>query len=163
MNRSDLVSTRVFEREEMIRQVNRWRLAGGSICFTNGVFDMLHPGHLQSLSLAAAQATHLIVGLNSDASVKRLKGEERPIMDQHARALLLASLLMVDAVVIFDEDTPLELIKEIRPDVIAKGGDYTEEQIAGTREVRAAGGRVFIHPLVEGWSTTQLIGRMKQH
>jgi D-beta-D-heptose 7-phosphate kinase/D-beta-D-heptose 1-phosphate adenosyltransferase len=161
VNRSDLVSNRILEKDELIRQVSRWRLAGKSVCFTNGAFDMLHPGHLQSLSLAAAEADCLVVAVNSDASVKRLKGDDRPVLDQYSRAMLLASLVIVDAVIIFEEDTPIDLITAILPNVLAKGGDYKEDQIAGAKEVRAAGGRVFIHPLVEGWSTTQIIGRMK--
>jgi len=103
------------------------------------------------------EADYLIVGLNSDGSTKRLKGEGRPINDEQSRALVLASLLMVDMVVIFEEDTPLELIKAIQPDVLVKGGDYTEEQIAGAREVRANGGRVVINPIIEGFSTTNIL------
>ena len=129
--------------------------------FTNGVFDILHPGHIFSLSQAAKEADFLIVGLNSDESVKRLKGQQRPINNQDSRALLLASLLMVDAVVIFEEDTPLELINSIKPDVLAKGGDYTIEQIAGAKEVMANGGRVVINPVIEGYSTTSIIDKLK--
>jgi D-beta-D-heptose 7-phosphate kinase/D-beta-D-heptose 1-phosphate adenosyltransferase len=141
----------------------RWRLSGRRVAFTNGVFDILHPGHIYSLSAAAREADYLIVGLNSDASTRRLKGQSRPVNSQEARALLLASLEIVDAVVIFEEDTPLELIKSLLPDVIVKGGDYTEEQIAGAREVREAGGKVVINPLLEGWSTTALIEKMKKN
>jgi len=129
--------------------------------FTNGVFDILHPGHIFSLSQAAKEADFLVVGLNSDDSVKRLKGHQRPVNSQDSRALLLASLLMVDAVVIFDEDTPLELIGSIKPDVLAKGGDYTLEQIVGAKEVIANGGRVVINPVVEGYSTTGIIDKLK--
>jgi len=129
--------------------------------FTNCVFDILHPGHIFSLSQAAKEADFLVVGLNSDDSVKRLKGHQRPVNSQDSRALLLASLLMVDAVVIFDEDTPLELIGSIKPDVLAKGGDYTLEQIVGAKEVIANGGRVVINPVVEGYSTTGIIDKLK--
>jgi len=125
------------------------------------VFDILHPGHIFSLSQAAKEADFLIVGINSDNSVKRLKGKGRPVNNQDSRALLLASLLMVDAVVIFEEDTPLELINSIKPDVLVKGGDYTIDQIVGAREVNLNGGRVVINPLIEGYSTTTLIDKLK--
>ena len=134
---------------------------GKSIVFTNGVFDILHPGHIFSLSQAAKEADFLIVGLNSDNSVKRLKGQQRPVNNQDSRALLLASLLMVDAVVIFEEDTPLELINSIRPDVLVKGGDYTIENIVGAKEVISNGGRVVINPVIEGYSTTNTIDKLK--
>jgi len=132
-----------------------------TIAFTNGVFDILHPGHIFSLSQAAQEADYLIVGLNSDDSVKRLKGKDRPINNQESRSLILAALLMVDAVVIFEEDTPLELINAVRPDVLVKGGDYTIEQIVGAREVIASGGRVVINPLVQGYSTTEIINKFR--
>ena len=132
-----------------------------SIAFTNGVFDILHPGHIFSLSQAAKEADFLVVGLNSDASVKRLKGKDRPVNNQETRSLLLASLIMVDAVVIFEEDTPLELINAIKPDVLVKGGDYTIEQIVGAKEVIENGGRVVINPIVEGYSTTSIINKLK--
>lgn len=134
---------------------------GRSIAFTNGVFDILHAGHIFSLSQAAKEADLLIVGVNSDDSVKRLKGNSRPVNNQDSRALLLASLLMVDAVVIFEEDTPLELINTIKPDVLVKGGDYTIEQIVGAKEVMTNGGRIVINPVIEGYSTTSTIDKLK--
>jgi len=134
---------------------------GKSVVFTNGVFDILHAGHIFSLSQAAKEADFLIIGVNSDDSVKRLKGEQRPLNNQDSRALLLGSLLMVDAVVIFEEDTPLELINSIKPDVLVKGGDYTIEQIVGAKEVISNGGRVVINPVIEGYSTTTLIDKLK--
>ena len=146
---------------QIVQKAAQWRLPGKKIAFTNGVFDMLHPGHIYSLSQAAKEADYLIVGLNSDASVKRLKGETRPINNQDSRTLLLASLVMVDAVVIFEEDTPLELIRAIMPDVLIKGGDYRVEQIAGAKEVIANGGRVVINPTLEGFSTTTIIEQSK--
>ena len=146
----------------MLHKLAQIRLTGTTISFTNGVFDILHTGHIASLSQAAAEASFLIVGLNSDASVKRLKGNERPINNQHARALVLASLIIVDAVVIFDEDTPLELITAILPDVLVKGGDYTIEQIVGAKEVLANGGRVVINEMVEGFSTTGIIDKIRK-
>lgn len=137
-------------------------MLSNTIAFTNGVFDILHRGHIFSLSQAAAEADYLIVGLNSDVSVKRLKGESRPVNNEESRALALAALLMVDAVVIFGEDTPLELIKAILPDVLVKGGDYTVEQIAGAKEVMANGGRVVINPLLGDFSTTRIIEQAKK-
>lgn len=125
------------------------------------MFDILHPGHIFSLSQAAREADFLIVGVNSDDSVKRLKGKARPVNNQDSRALLLASLLMVDAVVIFEDDTPLELINAIKPDVLVKGGDYTIDQIVGAREVTLNGGRVVINPIIEGYSTTSIIDNLK--
>lgn len=151
---------KIIDVAEAKRRMNQWRLSGKKVAFTNGCFDILHRGHIASLSQAAAEADYLIVAVNSDASTKRLKGESRPVNDQDARALLLASLLIVDAVVIFEEDTPLELIKELLPDVMVKGGDYTVEQIAGSKEVIANGGRVVINPMVEGFSTTGIIEKI---
>lgn len=139
-----------------------WRLTGKTVAFTNGCFDILHEGHIFSLSQAAAEADYLVVGVNSDASVKRLKGPTRPINNENSRALLLAAMVMADAVVIFEEDTPLNLITAIMPDVLVKGGDYTVEQIVGAKEVIANGGRVAINPIVEGFSTTGLIELIKK-
>ena len=146
----------------IILQLNRWRLLGKIIVFTNGVFDILHQGHIASLSEAASYGHILIVGVNADASVKRLKGETRPINSEQSRALLLASLVMIDAVLIFEEDTPLHLITNILPDVLVKGGDYTLEQIVVAKEVTANGGEVKIAPIVEGFSTTSIIEKMRK-
>lgn len=148
---------KILTVETAVKQIAQWHLLKKKVAFTNGCFDILHKGHIASLSQAAAAADYLIVGLNSDASTKRLKGPSRPINDEHARALLLASLLIVDAVVVFEEDTPLELIKQLMPDVLVKGGDYTLEQIVGAKEVIANGGEVIINPIVEGFSTTSII------
>jgi D-beta-D-heptose 7-phosphate kinase/D-beta-D-heptose 1-phosphate adenosyltransferase len=137
------------------------RLTAKTIAFTNGCFDILHEGHIYSLSQAAKEADCLVVGVNADSSVKKLKGEHRPINNEHTRALILASLLLIDAVVIFEEDTPLELIKKVMPDVLVKGGDYTVETIVGAKEVIANGGRVVVNPLIENCSTTGLIEKIK--
>ncbi len=131
------------------------------IVFTNGCFDILHQGHLQSLNQAAAFGDFLIVGLNADASVKRLKGNTRPINDENSRAIVMANLMMVDAVIIFEEDTPLQLIQSIKPNVLVKGGDYTIDQIVGAKEVTANGGTVEIIPILAGFSTTSIIKKMK--
>lgn len=146
---------------ELMRAIAQWRLKGYTISFTNGCFDLLHAGHIASLTEAAQVADKLIVGLNADISIKGLKGEGRPINDENSRALVLASLAMVDAVVIFSEPTPLELIKQVAPDFLVKGGDYKVEEIAGAEEVISRGGKVIINPIIEGFSTTSIISRLK--
>ncbi|HEV2354095.1 MAG TPA: D-glycero-beta-D-manno-heptose 1-phosphate adenylyltransferase [Puia sp.] len=160
MKLPQIISQKIYDLPGIINQVNRWRLLGKSISFTNGCFDILHQGHIASLSDAAREADMLIVGLNSDASTRRLKGRARPINGEKARATILAALLMVDAVIIFDEDTPLSLICSVRPDVLVKGGDYALEQIVGAREVMDWGGRVVINPIVPGFSTSALIEKI---
>jgi D-glycero-beta-D-manno-heptose 1-phosphate adenylyltransferase len=155
-----IISQKIFDLPGLQHQLSRWRLLGKTVAFTNGCFDILHQGHIASLSDAAREADFLVVGLNSDASTRRLKGEGRPVNDQHARATVMASLLMVDAVILFEEDTPLDLINAIRPDVLVKGGDYTLEQIVGAKEVIEAGGRVVINPIVPGFSTTGIIEKI---
>ena len=162
MKQSSKINERIFTSHLLQAQIKWWRLINKTIAFTNGVFDILHEGHLKVLSRAASFADVLIVGVNSDASVKRLKGNNRPVNTQQSRALVLASLIMVDAVSIFDEDTPLELIKNILPDVLIKGGDYNFDTIVGSAEVIANGGKIKIIPLKEGFSTTGLIEKMKQ-
>jgi D-glycero-beta-D-manno-heptose 1-phosphate adenylyltransferase len=161
MKHPQVIQDKIFSSREIVFQINRWKLLSKTISFTNGCFDILHPGHIASLSDAALEADFLVVGLNSDASARRLKGEGRPVMDEQSRALMLSSLLMVDAVVIFEEDTPLELIELVQPDVLVKGGDYTIEQIVGAKEVVAAGGRVVINPIVAGSSTTGIISKIR--
>jgi rfaE bifunctional protein nucleotidyltransferase chain/domain len=162
MKNADIIRQRIYNLPSLLHKISQIRLLSTTVSFTNGVFDILHTGHIASLSQAASEADFLIVGVNSDRSVKQLKkGDERPLNDEDSRALVLASLIIVDAVIIFDEDTPLELIKQIMPDVIVKGGDYTVEQIAGAKEVMAAGGRVVINKLVEGYSTTGLIKKIR--
>jgi rfaE bifunctional protein nucleotidyltransferase chain/domain len=153
---------RIMDRIAVQRMANIWRLKDDRIVFTNGCFDILHRGHVLYLQEAAALGDRLIVGVNSDTSVMRQgKGPGRPINDQESRALVLAALRCVDAVVIFEEDTPLELIKTVRPEVLVKGGDWKVDQIVGGDFVRANGGEVRALQLVEGYSTTGLIGRIK--
>lgn len=161
MKRADLISTKIFTLPQLLQKLAQWRVGNKQVAFTNGVFDILHQGHIFSLSQAAKEADILIVGLNTDSSVKKLKGNNRPVNNQDARSMILASLVMVDAVVLFDTDTPLELINAILPDVLVKGGDYTVEQIVGAHEVLANGGRVVINPVLDGISTTGIIERMK--
>lgn len=133
----------------------------GRVVFTNGVFDLLHSGHIDLIKAARAAGDALVVGINGDDSVKRLKGSARPIRSQAERAYVLAALEAVDIVSIFDEDTPLELINCLQPDVIVKGGDYSEATIVGAAEVRARGGDVLVVPLTPGHSTTSIIERMR--
>jgi rfaE bifunctional protein nucleotidyltransferase chain/domain len=162
MKKVDFINSRIFDLPAILHMVQILRLQSKTISFTNGCFDILHRGHIASLSDAAKEADFLIVGLNSDISTKKLKGEGRPVNDENARAILLASLVIVDAVVIFNEDTPLELIKAIKPDVIVKGGDYTIDQIVGAKEVIANGGRVVINPIVQGFSSTGLLEKISR-
>jgi len=148
--------------DELAHRITQLRFFGKTIAFTNGIFDIIHQGHIYSLSQAAKEGDFLVIGLNSDASTKRLKGNTRPVTDEQSRAVVLASLIMVDAVIIFEEDTPRELIKTIMPDVLIKGGDYTVDQIAGAKEVIANGGRVVINPTKEGFSTTSIIQKIQK-
>ncbi|MBK9076701.1 MAG: D-glycero-beta-D-manno-heptose 1-phosphate adenylyltransferase [Flavobacteriales bacterium] len=152
----------ITDRGGIARLANIWRVKGDRIVFTNGVFDLMHRGHVTYLEEAAALGDRLVIGLNSDASVKRLgKGTDRPLNDQDSRATVLSALRCVDAVVIFDEETPLELINSVRPDVLVKGGDWSPERIVGADLVKAAGGSVHSLPLVEGFSTTALLAKIR--
>lgn len=160
MKQSRQIAHKIFKKEELKLQLKRWQLLGKKVVFTNGVFDILHWGHIQLLSEAATYGDILLVGVNADASVKRLKGAGRPVNAEDARALLLAALVMVDAVVVFEEDTPLELIKAVMPAVLVKGGDYTIDTIVGAREVMENNGLVKIFPLEEGFSTSGIINKM---
>ena len=154
---------RVPQQKIMSREaVARWREAiDGDVVFTNGVFDLLHPGHIDVLDGARREGAALVVGLNSDASVRRLKGPDRPVRTETERAQVLAALEAVDAVVVFDEDTPFELVRALQPDVIVKGGDYSPDTIVGADVVRARGGRVVVVPLQAGQSTTSIIEKMR--
>ncbi len=150
---------KVLPLDRLLIRLTAWRSAGEAVVFTNGCFDLLHIGHIQLLEEARRQGNRLIVGLNSDDSVRQLKGPGRPLVPERERARVLAALSAVDAVVVFEESTPLRLIEAIRPDVLVKGGDYTEENVIGASEVRSWGGRVDLIPLVEGISTTGLIAK----
>ena len=158
MNNLQLIKNKIhFSLSTFHFSLSAWRSQGLKVAFTNGCFDILHRGHVEYLAQAADMADVLVVGLNTDASVRRLKGEGRPVNDQEARALVLASLSFVDAVVMFDDDTPLELIKAIRPDVLVKGADYKVEEIVGYDVVTSYGGVVKTVPLVKGFSTTEIL------
>jgi D-beta-D-heptose 7-phosphate kinase/D-beta-D-heptose 1-phosphate adenosyltransferase len=156
-----LDDTKVMGWDRLLDQAERWRHRGWRIGFTNGCFDLLHPGHVSLLRQAKAACDRLVVGLNSDASVQRLKGPTRPVQNETARATVLASLEAVDAVVLFDQDTPLELITALRPDVLVKGADYTIDKVVGADVVQAHGGKVLLADLEAGHSTTATIARMK--
>ncbi len=150
---------KIVSGKALDRRLAAWRAEGLRIGFTNGCFDLLHPGHVKVLTGARAACDRLVVGLNSDGSVKRLKGEGRPVQDQTARAEVLAALEAVDLVAVFDEDTPLELIKRVRPRVLVKGADYRVDQVVGREAVEADGGEVVLIDILPGYSTTRLLGR----
>jgi D-glycero-beta-D-manno-heptose 1-phosphate adenylyltransferase len=142
-------------------QMSVWKGEGKKVVFTNGVFDLLHIGHITYMAKAAELGDKLIIGLNSDVSVKRIKGEDRPVNDQNSRAMLLAALFFVDAVVVFEEDTPQQLITTLLPDILVKGADYAIENIVGAKEVLANGGEVKTINFVDGYSSTSIIQKIK--
>lgn len=156
-----MIKNKISHLSPLTSNLNHWHNQGLKVVFTNGCFDLLHRGHVEYLAKAADKGDVLVVGLNTDASVRRLKGEGRPVNDQDARAMVLASLACVDAVVLFDEDTPYELIKAVRPDVLVKGADYKPEEIVGYDIVTSYGGTVETVDLVEGYSTTGIIELLK--
>ena len=159
---SDRTSRNPATKIRDLESARRWRASDvGRVVFTNGVFDLLHPGHVDVLLGARSLGDALVVGLNSDASVRRLKGPERPIRTEAERAYVLAALEMVDCVVLFEDDTPLELVNALRPDVLVKGGDYTEATIVGAPEVRSWGGDVRVIPLTPGQSTTNIVQKLR--
>ena len=152
----------VLDARELDRYVRDARATGKRIVFTNGVFDILHPGHVRYLQAASRHGDVLIVGLNSDASVRRNKGPARPINPQEERAEVLAALACVDAVSIFDDDTPAAIIRRVEPDVLVKGADWPADQIVGRDTVEACGGRVVLEPVEQGYSTSAIIERARR-
>jgi rfaE bifunctional protein nucleotidyltransferase chain/domain len=156
-----LTQAKILNAEQLQKKLVLWRLKNEKIVFTNGCFDILHPGHIKVLTEASEFGDKLIVGLNADSSVKALKGNGRPIMNENDRALLLAALHVVDAVVLFSEETPKNLIETIIPNVLVKGGDYTVENIVGADWVLQHGGKVKTVDLAAGYSTTGIEGRIK--
>jgi len=157
MKELSLISKKIQDRKSLVKLAAEWKKLGKKIVFTNGCFDILHRGHLQILADSAAAGDILVVGLNTDDSVRKLKGEHRPVNEESFRVQMMASIQIVDAVTLFDEDTPLELIRVLEPDVIVKGGDYTIDQIVGSEDVIKRGGEVKIVPIVKGYSTSALI------
>jgi D-glycero-beta-D-manno-heptose 1-phosphate adenylyltransferase len=158
----DPLNSAVLTLEEVILRFGREKRNGHRVVFTNGCFDLLHPGHIRSLELARALGDALVVGLNSDASVRQLKGEGRPVIAERERAEILAALESVDAVVIFDALTPREVIARLLPDVLVKGGDWPGDQIVGREEVEAAGGHVVSVPVVPGYSTSAILQKIRE-
>lgn len=170
MDRLTYLNNKIVDRTTAVHRINAWRLKGDKVVFTNGCFDILHRGHVSYLAQAASLGNRLILAINTDSSVKRLgKGDDRPVNNEVSRAIVAAGLGFVDLVVSFDEDTPYELIELLKPDVLVKGGDYNEDQtdpnaidyIVGSDIVRAIGGEVKTIPLVDGFSTTSIIQKLR--
>ena len=161
MSNLERINGKIYLLEDLKIQLKNWRANGDVIVFTNGCFDILHQGHIEVLAKTADLGNRLIIGLNSDSSVKLLKGESRPINNQKARALLLAAIDFVDAVVVFSQQTPKQLIAEIHPNILAKGGDYSISDIAGHDIVQKDGGKVITIPLTEGFSSTNIIDKLQ--
>ncbi|GAB2558881.1 D-glycero-beta-D-manno-heptose 1-phosphate adenylyltransferase [Spirosoma aerophilum] len=157
-----MTESKILTREQAVQQAEKWRAEGQQIVFTNGCFDIVHLGHIDYLEKARQLGHRLILGLNTDASVSCIKGPLRPVVNEYARARLMAALEFVDAVTLFGEPTPLELIEDVKPDVLVKGDDYTVATIVGADFVLARGGRVETVALVPGYSTTKLIERIKE-
>jgi len=155
------IQHKIFSLSDLKNQVNAWKQAGENVVFTNGCFDIIHRGHIEVLAQTADLGDKLIIGLNSDTSIQKLKGENRPIIDEQARSILLAALSFVDAVILFPEDTPINLISALLPDVLAKGGDYEIETIVGHEIVQQNGGKVKLVPFVDGFSSTTIIEKIK--
>ncbi|MDP4274427.1 MAG: D-glycero-beta-D-manno-heptose 1-phosphate adenylyltransferase [Bacteroidota bacterium] len=160
MNKFEAVEKKIYNKEQIPQMLALWRFQNKKIAFTNGCFDILHRGHVEYLAKAASLGDILIVGLNTDDSVKRIKGEGRPVQDEISRALVLSSLQFVNAVILFDEDTPYELIKLVQPDILVKGSDYKAKEIVGYDIVTAKGGKVVTIDLIKGYSTTRMIEKM---
>ncbi len=160
MDKLAVIQSKILTREALLPKVKIWKFQGQKIVFTNGCFDIVHLGHIDYLAKAASLGNRLIVGLNTDASVSCIKGPFRPVQDEHSRAMLMAALHFVDAVVLFGEDTPLELISYLKPDVLVKGSDYSVDQIVGADVVLANGGSVQTIDFVEGYSTSKVIDKI---
>ena len=155
------IKSKIFSLDKLKNQVNTWKKAGEEVVFTNGCFDIIHRGHIEVLARTADLGDKLIIGLNSDQSIQKLKGEGRPIIDEQSRAILLAALRFVDAIVLFSDDTPLNLISTLLPNVLAKGGDYEIETIVGHEIVQQNGGEVILVPFLDGFSSTNIIDKIK--
>jgi len=163
--RTDIENTllnKILDLSSIKKHVLTWQAEGQKVVFTNGVFDLLHIGHLTYMAKAAELGDKLIIGLNADASVKRIKGDDRPVNDQNSRAALLAALFFVDGITIFEEDTPANLIGTLLPDILVKGADYAIENIVGAKEVLANGGEVKTINFVEGYSSTSIINKIRK-
>jgi D-glycero-beta-D-manno-heptose 1-phosphate adenylyltransferase len=161
MDKLEIINSKIISSDQLDSILARWSFEGKKIVFTNGCFDILHRGHVEYLSKAASYGDILIVGLNTDSSVTRIKGPSRPVQDEHSRALLLASLSFVDLVMLFDEETPYELIKKVQPDILVKGADYKAEDIVGYDIVKEKGGKIITIELSQGYSTTGILNRLR--
>lgn len=161
VDKIEVIKSKIIESDHLNRLLSLWRFKNEMIVFTNGCFDILHYGHVQYLAKASELGTKLVVGLNSDLSVKRLKGNDRPINDEQSRGLLLAALQFIDAIVLFEEDTPFNLIEGIQPDVLVKGGDYIIEDIVGYDIVKKKGGEIVTIDFVDGFSSTSIIKKAR--
>ena len=161
MSHLNTLNSKIFTIEELKAKTNSWKENGQKVVFTNGCFDIVHRGHIEVLARTADLGDKLIIGLNSDSSIQKLKGEDRPIINEQSRAFLLAALSFVNAVVLFSEDTPLNLISTLVPDVLAKGGDYEIETIVGHEIIQQNGGEVILVPFVDGFSSTTIIDKIK--
>lgn len=162
MHKLEVIEKKIMTMEQLVPQLNIWRFLGKKIVFTNGCFDLLHLGHIDYLAKAADMGDCLVVGLNSDSSTSALKGPNRPITNQKSRSHILASLFFVSAVVLFDESTPYELIKAVKPDVLVKGADYTIDQIVGADIVQASGGSVQTIQYIDGYSTSAIEAKIRK-
>lgn len=162
MKKLEVLNNKFFNLKSLAKQLQVWRAKDKKIVFTNGCFDLLHRGHIDYLSKAADKGDILIIGLNSDSSIKKIKGRGRPITDEKSRSHILASLFFVDAVILFDEDTPYDLIKSILPDILVKGSDYKADEIVGNEILMASGGSIETIDFLAGYSTTQIINKIKE-
>ena len=161
MQTHNIILSKIYTTEKIIQQSNLWKKKGLKVVFTNGCFDLVHKGHIEILAKSSDLGNKLIVGLNSDISIKKIKGKDRPIIDEKSRAFLLASISFIDAVVLFNEDTPLNLISSIKPDVLVKGGDYNISEIVGQNIVKKNDGEIVLIPFVDGFSSTGIIDKIK--
>ncbi|MBS1522612.1 MAG: D-glycero-beta-D-manno-heptose 1-phosphate adenylyltransferase [Bacteroidetes bacterium] len=161
-NLEKILLNKISDLQSLKASIMKWQTEGKKVVFTNGVFDLLHIGHITYMAKAAELGDKLVIGLNSDRSVKRIKGEDRPVNDQNSRAALLAALFFVDAIVVFEEDTPINVITTLIPDILVKGADYSIENIVGAKEVIANGGEVKTIDFVEGYSSTSIIKKIRE-
>jgi len=161
MSHLNTINNKIYNLKDLKSQVGKWKQAGNEVVFTNGCFDIIHKGHIEVLARSADLGDKLIVGLNSNQSIQKLKGEDRPIIDEESRAILLAALSFVDAIILFSEETPLKLINTLLPDILAKGGDYEIKTIVGHKIVQENGGKVKLVPFLDGFSSTTIIDKIK--
>ena len=158
---TDKIESKLFQLNDLLKRIEFWRRLGDKIVFTNGCFDIVHQGHAHLLASCSEMGERLIIGLNSDSSVKRLKGKDRPVNDEQSRAVVLAAMQFTDAIIIFEEDTPETLIHAIKPDILVKGGDWKPDEIVGSAFVKSYGGQIKVVPYLNGFSTTGIIQRSK--